>query len=133
MATRAVALLLGLLLGLQAATAWVAWTFQHAPALGAGVTLLGVRAHAPWSVLIWRARYGHEEPRVFASALWLVLLGPARGSGPACSPPPGGPAGCAAGAAGPTPAERGCWRGAAACSASSMAGFSSPTTFGRPW
>jgi len=72
----------GLVLGLQAATQFVAWSFQYAPALG-----LGLRAgpetvvYPPWSVLVWRTRFEPQGPKVFAGATSLILLGVAGGLG----------------------------------------------------
>lgn len=75
-------LAVGLLVGLQAATQFVGWTFAYAPALGHGLPIGhdGV-AYAPWSILIWRARFGAEQPQVFSAATALILLGTALGLG----------------------------------------------------
>jgi len=73
---------LGGFLGLQAATQYVAWAFDDAPALGAGWRITAsTTIHPPWSVLAWRARFLAEGPRVFSGASALVMLGFAFGLG----------------------------------------------------
>jgi len=79
MTIRLVALSLGLLCGLQAATMWIAWTFAAAPALGPGWRLAAWTLYPPWAIVEWRLRFAEEEPRVFAAATALVLLGAAAG------------------------------------------------------
>ncbi len=65
----------GLVLGLQAATQYVAWTFAFAPALGPGLSIQpDLTLYAPWSLATWRARFGAEEPGVFSNAGALALL-----------------------------------------------------------
>jgi type IV secretion system protein VirD4 len=72
----------GLLVGLQAATQFVGWTFSYAAPLGHGLPIgRDAVAYAPWSILVWRARFGAEEPKVFAAATALLLLGTALGVG----------------------------------------------------
>lgn len=72
----------GLLLGLQAATQFVGWTFADAPALGPRLQLRPDLAVYPaWSVLTWRARFGAQHPQVFSAATALLLLGLSGGGG----------------------------------------------------
>jgi type IV secretion system protein VirD4 len=72
----------GLLVGLQAATQVAAWSFRYAPALGAGLqTGAKARLYPPWSILVWRARFEPQAPKLFAGAISLVLLGLAGGLG----------------------------------------------------
>lgn len=73
---------LGLLLGLQAATEFVGWTFSWAPALGPGWPVApDLTLYAPWRVLSWRQQFQPEAPRIFASAASLILLGVVTGLG----------------------------------------------------
>jgi type IV secretion system protein VirD4 len=74
-------LALGVAGGLQAATQFVGWSFAYAPVLGAGAPLGAgaARLYPPWAMLAWRGEFGTEEPRVFAAALALVLIGLAAG------------------------------------------------------
>lgn len=65
----------GGLLGLQAATQFVGWSFAHAPALGGDLAVGEARFYPPWSVLVWRARFVAEGPEVFSGAAALMLLG----------------------------------------------------------
>ncbi len=72
----------GIVLGLQAATQFVAWSFQYAPPLGAGVRAGSqMILYPPWSIFIWRARFEAQGPRVFAGGNSLILLGFASGLG----------------------------------------------------
>lgn len=72
----------GILVGLQAATQFVGWTFAYAPALGPGLPIghYGV-AYAPWSIFAWRGRFGAEQPTVFSAASALILIATALGLG----------------------------------------------------
>jgi type IV secretion system protein VirD4 len=72
----------GVLLGLQAATQFVGWTFAWAPALGPGVPVSrDFKLYPPWQVLVWRRAFLAEAPRVFASATSLMLLAAVAGLG----------------------------------------------------
>lgn len=72
----------GLVLGLQAATQFVAWSFQYAPPLGPGLRAGTETAlYPPWSILVWRARFEAQGRKVFAGATSLILLGFAGGLG----------------------------------------------------
>ncbi len=72
----------GLLFGLQAATQFVGWSFAWTPVLGQGVQAgPDLSIYPPWWVLVWRQQFGAEEPRIFASATSLILLGVAGGLG----------------------------------------------------
>src|SRR5258706_7919271 len=67
---------MGAALGLQAATQFVAWSFSFAPLLGRGVSAGPETVfYPPWAVLIWRTRFGAEEPGLFSGATALILLG----------------------------------------------------------
>lgn len=72
----------GFLLGLQAATQFVGWSFAYAPPLGPGLSV-GQEAvvYSPWSFIVWRERFGDQEPKVFSVAATLLLLGAAIGLG----------------------------------------------------
>lgn len=72
----------GLVFGLQAATQFVAWSFQYAPPLGPGLRAgTETTLYPPWSILVWRARFEAQGRRVFAGATSLILLGFAGGLG----------------------------------------------------
>lgn len=65
---------LGGLLGLQAATQFVAWSFAAAPPLGPAVRLgPDLALYPPWSVLAWRRAFGARAPDTFRAA-GLILL-----------------------------------------------------------
>lgn len=94
---------LGAVLGLQAATQYVAWSFRYAEPLGPGWQVArDVRLYPPWSVLTWRQRFFDAGPRVFAGATALIPLGLVAGLG----------AGALVGASGPRRRVRG-WGGLA--------------------
>lgn len=70
----------GLLVGLQAATQFVGWSFAYAAPLGRGLPVGGETvAYAPWSILAWRERFGAEQPKAFSAANALLILGAALG------------------------------------------------------
>ncbi len=72
----------GALFGLQLASQYVAWAFADAPPLGTGWRIAAdTLIYPPWSVLVWRARFLSEGPRVFSGASALLLLGLALGLG----------------------------------------------------
>ena len=72
----------GLVLGLQAATQFVGWSFSYAAPLGPGLSIgRDAALYPPWSILLWRGRFGSEAPRVFSAAQALLLLGTALGLG----------------------------------------------------
>lgn len=71
----------GGLLGLQAATQFVGWSFAYAPALGPSLTVAGLPLYPPWAFLAWRARFEAEGPRVFSGGAALLLLGLSGGLG----------------------------------------------------
>lgn len=82
---------LGLLLGLQAATQFVGWTYAYAGPLGRGLPLVGEHvAYPPWAILVWRARYGRAQPAVFAAANAILLLGLGAGLAAGLAFEPGG-------------------------------------------
>jgi type IV secretion system protein VirD4 len=70
----------GIVLGLQAATQFVAWSFAYAGPLGPSLAIgQEARLYAPWSLVEWRRRFAAEEPKVFSAATALLLLGTACG------------------------------------------------------
>jgi type IV secretion system protein VirD4 len=72
----------GLLAGLQAAGQFVGWTFAHTPTLEPGLRLSSdLVVYPPWAIFSWRSRFGAEEPKVFAAANALLILGLAGGLG----------------------------------------------------
>ncbi len=73
-ATRILSVTLGLISGLQAATQLFAWTFAFAPALGPSLRLGALSLYTPWSILIWRQRYGQEHADQMAAATSVMLL-----------------------------------------------------------
>jgi type IV secretion system protein VirD4 len=73
---------IGALLGLQAATQFIAWSFQDAPLLGGGAHLSSETVlYPPWSIVVWRNRFAAQQPRTFSAAGSLFLLGVALGVG----------------------------------------------------
>jgi type IV secretion system protein VirD4 len=79
---RFASVVIGAVLGLQAATQFVAWSFQDAPPLGRGVRVAsGTVLYPPWSIVVWRARFAVRQPKVFSAAGVLCLLGAALGAG----------------------------------------------------
>jgi type IV secretion system protein VirD4 len=83
---------LGALIGLQAATQYVAWSFRDSAALGPGWSVsASTTIYLPWSVLGWRSAYFGEGPRVFANAGMLILASLVLGlcAGVLASPSPG--------------------------------------------
>jgi len=75
-------LAMGAALGLQAGAQFVGWSFAFAPPLGPGLRVAAdLVVYPPWSLLAWRRQFGAEEPRIFAAATSLVLLGLAGGLG----------------------------------------------------
>lgn len=72
----------GMLVGLQAATQFVGWTFADAPALGPGLHVTGGETlYAPWNYVVWRRRFAAQYPQVFSSGASFLLLGAAGGLG----------------------------------------------------
>ena len=72
----------GVLIGLQAASQYVGWTFADAPALGPRVRLTSdLSVYPPWAIGPWRKRFGAEEPKTFNAASALILLGASAGLG----------------------------------------------------
>jgi len=72
----------GLLAGLQGASQFIGWTFAWSPALGSGwATGPDLTLYPPWSIGPWRARFARAEPKVFAAANALLLLGVSGGLG----------------------------------------------------
>jgi type IV secretion system protein VirD4 len=72
----------GLLIGLQAATQFVGWTFRWAPALGSGWSVASdLTLYPPWSIVSWRHRFAAQHPKEFGAATALLVLGLAGGLG----------------------------------------------------
>ncbi|OQW60407.1 MAG: conjugal transfer protein TraG [Proteobacteria bacterium HN_bin10] len=69
------ALLVGLFLGLMAATQFVAWAFNDAPALGARWTIGDVALYPPTAFIAWRNEFGELHPKEFKAALGIMLAG----------------------------------------------------------
>lgn len=68
------------MVGLQAATQYVAWSFRYATPLGPAWRISAdTWLYPPWSVLHWRAQFFGEGPRVFSAADVLMTLGLALG------------------------------------------------------
>jgi len=58
------------------ASSFIAAVFEHQPALGRTVVLLGdIGLYPPWRVLQWSARWSDDFPRPFAVAHLIVLSG----------------------------------------------------------
>ena len=81
MPLRYVFLAAGLLAGVEAATAFTAWCFRDAPALGPAIALPGgARLHAPWAFFAWMVQFGRTYPKVFSAGAWMVLIGGGTGA-----------------------------------------------------
>lgn len=73
---RSAGLAIGLLAGLEGASALFAWTFGFAPALGPGLRLApDLILYPPWAILLWRARFADAAPEALRVAGMVVLLG----------------------------------------------------------
>lgn len=80
-AGRIAALALGVMLGMQAATQFVAWNLDYAPGLGpAWHVSPDFSLYPPWAVMEWRAKLGATAPKAFSSAGLMLVLGVATGS-----------------------------------------------------
>lgn len=75
MFAKLIALCFGLLLGLTAATQFIAWAFNDAPALGARLTFGDVALYPPAAFIAWRNEFGELHPKEFKAALGIVLAG----------------------------------------------------------
>lgn len=62
---------------LSAATQFIASVFKCQPALGAPLAqrVCGMAVYAPWSVINWTERWGHQYPKPFALAQLIILAG----------------------------------------------------------
>lgn len=69
------ALLFGLLLGLIAATQFIAWAFDDAAALGPRWIIGEVSLYPPPVFIAWRTEYGEVHPKEFKAGLGIVLAG----------------------------------------------------------
>lgn len=73
---------LGLVSGFQAATQVFAWTYRWSEVLGPAWRVgADLALYPPWAFLIWRARFGGEDPQAFSAGMALILLGAAAGLG----------------------------------------------------
>ncbi len=82
MRTRLILLALGLLLGSQAAGQAFAWLYGADPALGpAWRPAPDIALCPPWSIYVWRLRFGEEAARAVGSCAPLILLGGMGGLG----------------------------------------------------
>ncbi len=58
------------------ASSFVADVFDHQPALGDPVVIIGgVRLYAPWQIFLWQTRWSEAYPRPFAIAQLIMLAG----------------------------------------------------------
>jgi type IV secretion system protein VirD4 len=72
----------GLLVGMQAASQFLAWSFANAQALGPGLRVSdALTLYPPWSAAVWRSRFLEAAPDVFAAANVPIILGLATGLG----------------------------------------------------
>ncbi|MEW5683945.1 MAG: type IV secretory system conjugative DNA transfer family protein [Pseudomonadota bacterium] len=70
------------MIGLQAATQFVGWSFAWHPVLGPGLRASpDLVLYPPWRVLLWQREHRSEAPRVFSASTALLLLGVAGGLG----------------------------------------------------
>lgn len=77
-----VGLAVGLVVGFLLASQYVAWSFGWSMVLGSAWRVgPDLSLYWPWSIFIWRAKFGLEEPQVFAAATSLVLLSTCAGLG----------------------------------------------------
>ena len=82
MALRLVWLLIGLVLGSQAATQAFAWIYHNAPALGPAWTLgPDLSLYPPWAIFHWRVAFGVEAGSALSHTAPLILLGGVSGLG----------------------------------------------------
>jgi len=73
---RVIGLVLGGTIGLSAATQVFAWTYDNAPVLGSALRVSpGISFYPPWSILVWRKRFGKEANGAMARTSPLILLG----------------------------------------------------------
>lgn len=78
---RLIALAVALLAALQASTQIFAWTFRFDPALGPAMRLGHAALYWPWTILLWRQRYGDQYESQFSMAVSAFLLTVAAGAG----------------------------------------------------
>ncbi|MFJ6024265.1 type IV secretory system conjugative DNA transfer family protein [Brevundimonas sp. NPDC092305] len=76
-----VGLVLGGAVGLTAATQAFAWSYAFAPALGPAFRTRHVAVYPPWSILVWRLRFGEEAGAVTGRTSPLILIGMVAGLG----------------------------------------------------
>ena len=82
MRARLIGGVVGLAIGLQAATQAFAWTYRWDEALGPGLPV-GHEAvlYAPWSLLGWMSEFGTEASEALAKSAMLILFGGVGGLG----------------------------------------------------
>lgn len=79
---RVVGMVLGAVAGLCAATQAFAWTYGNAPALGSALRVSPeVAIYPPWSILLWRVKFGDEAQAAISRTSPLILLGLVSGLG----------------------------------------------------
>lgn len=80
MTGRILALMMGLLIGLQAATQLVAWTYGFSPLLGPSWSAWGEpRIYPPWSLFDWRTRFPEQGDEILSRGMPILMLGAAAG------------------------------------------------------
>ncbi len=80
MTGRIVALMAGVLVGLQGATQLVAWTYSFSPLLGpAWSPGAQLRIYAPWGLFDWRTRFPEQADDILSRGLPVLMLGVAAG------------------------------------------------------
>ena len=73
---RLTGLVLGCVVGCQAATQAFAWRYDHAPVLGvAWRSSTGAALYPPWSILVWARRHRGEARPALSQAALLIVLG----------------------------------------------------------
>jgi type IV secretion system protein VirD4 len=76
MAPRIGFLAAGLIIGLFAATHFIAWAFYWSPTLGHGLRLSpDFTLYPPWNVFEWRERFGASHRKEFNLAIFMILAG----------------------------------------------------------
>lgn len=78
---RLIAAAAAVLAGLQAATQCFAWQFRYHAALGPALRTEDLALYWPWSILIWRQRFGEDHSDAFSLPVSAFLLIAAAGFG----------------------------------------------------
>lgn len=75
MRASALSVAIGVSLGASAATQFIAFVFNHQPALGDPIADFGLTsAYPPWAIVEWSAQWSAQYPKAFAFA-HLILMG----------------------------------------------------------